>query len=146
MNKNRRGSIELSFGMIFSIILIIVFISVAFYAITKFLDFQNIIKIEKFGDDLQKDIDDLWKSDQGSYEKEYSLPLKIQSVCFISSKEGFENMIFVSKSIIEEKLINHIDIQATTVGSSDRACFENKNGKVSMILKKDFGENFVTIK
>lgn len=144
MNKRKHGSIELSFGTIFSIILIIAFISVAFYAIIKFLDFQNAIKIAKFGDDLQKYIDDLRKSDHGSYNKEYSLPLKIQSVCFINDEEGFENMIFVSKEIIEGKFINYIDIQAT-VGSSDRACFENKNGKVNMTLKKDLGENFVTI-
>ena len=54
----------------------------------------------------------------------------------------FENMIFISEEIIEGKLINHLDIQA---GSNEETCFENINGKISMTLKKDFGENLVTI-
>lgn len=144
MNKKRgsKGALELSFGMIFSIILIIAFIAAAFYAITKFLEFQDTIKIEKFGTDLQADIDNLWKSAQGSYPREYNLPSKIQAVCF--SNDEFENMQFISERIIKGKMISHIDI-VSTLGGKNSACFNNINGKVSMTLKKDYGENLVTI-
>ncbi len=140
--RGKRGALELSFGMIFSIILIIFFIAAAIYAITKFLDFQNTIKIEKFGSDLQADVDNLWKSTQGSYAREYNLPSKIQAVCF--TDDEFENMQFVSTNIIRGKMIAHLDITAT-LGGRDSLCFDNIQGKVSMTLKKDYGENLVTI-
>ena len=78
----KRGQLNLSFGMIFSIILIIIFIIFAFYAIQKFLSWQNSAQIGKFKNDLQSDIDRIWQSSKGSQEKEYFLPTKIKYVCF----------------------------------------------------------------
>ena len=49
MKKN--GQATISFGMVFSIIMIIIFISFAFYAIQKFLDLQNSAQVGKFGSD-----------------------------------------------------------------------------------------------
>lgn len=138
----KRGALELSFGMIFSIILIIVFIAAAIYSIIKFLDFQDTLKIEKFANDLQADVDNLWKSTQGSSPREYSLPTKIISVCF--SSDEFENLQFVSERIIKGKMISHIDIPKTLKGRTS-SCFDNLNGKVSMTLKKGYGENLITI-
>jgi hypothetical protein len=145
LTKNRKGQMNLSFGMIFSIILIIAFIVFSFYAIRKFLEFQDTITIEKFGDNLQADIDSMWRSSGGSQEVEYNLPGKITAVCF---KEGTEynpeNLYFESERIFVGKKINHIDIIATLNGKNS-ICFENTNGKVSMILKKDFSDVLVTI-
>ena len=44
----KRGQMQMSFGMIFSIILIIVFISFAFYVIKKVLDAQRKAEIGLF--------------------------------------------------------------------------------------------------
>jgi len=140
--KKSRGEFNLSFGMIFSIILIIAFIVFSFYAIKKFLDFQDTINIEKFKDDLQADIDNLWKSSEGSQEVEYKLPGKINAVCF--REDEYENMYFESETIIPGKKINHLDILATLEGE-DYACFGNINGKVKMTLMKDFSDVLVTI-
>ncbi len=142
LTKNRKGELNLSFGMIFSIILIIAFIVFAFYAIKKFLDFQDTINIEKFKDDLQADIDNLWRSSDGSQEVEYNLPRKITAVCF--ENDDYENLYFESERIWAGKKINHIDIIATLDGE-DSACFENINGKVKMTIKKDFSDVLVTI-
>ena len=143
MQKEKiRGELNLSFGMIFSIILIIAFIVFSFYAIKKFLDFQDTINIEKFKDDLQSDIDNLLRSSDGSQEVKYNLPEKIDAVCF--KEDDYENLYFESERIFVGKKINHLDIIATLDGE-DSACFDNINGKVKMILKKDFGDVLVTI-
>ena len=50
---------KLSFGMIFSIILIIAFLALAFYGIKTMLDTQNEIKLKQFYDNLEADIEDM---------------------------------------------------------------------------------------
>jgi len=139
--KSKAG-IDFQFGSIFSTILIITFIVFGFYAITKFLDLQKTIQIESFMRDLQGDVDDMWKSTQGSRAVEYSLPNTIVSVCF--KEDEFENMQFTSEKIIRGTNIEHIDIEKT-IGSSDSLCAPNFEGKVKMILVKNFGEVLVTI-
>jgi hypothetical protein len=139
--KKKRGQMRLSFGMIFSIILIIAFIAFAFFAIRKFLGIQDAIQIGQFTDNLQADIDKLWRGSQGSQEVEYFLPLKIKSVCFVD--KGYENLVFQSKTFIEGKQIEHIDIEKIT--SKGDFCVENIKGKVKMTIQKDYGEVLVTI-
>ncbi|MDO8528497.1 MAG: hypothetical protein Q7S06_01235 [Nanoarchaeota archaeon] len=142
--RERKGELNLSFGMIFSIILIIAFLVFAFYAIRKFLEFQDTINIEKFKAGLQTNIDDLWRSsgNEEGYGVSYNLPKKITGVCF--KDDEFENLYFQSERIITGKKIEHLDIIATLNGK-DSVCFENTNGKVNMTLNKDFSDVLVTI-
>ena len=161
----KRGQMKLSFGMIFSIILIIIFISFAFFAIQKFLDIQNSVQVGKFGNDFQSNIDKIWKGSQGSEKKEYSLPKKINYVCLIdySSDEKGPNMNFYreleqayyenenlffypigSAQGLNAKEIKHIDLEKITENENP-FCIENIDGKVNLIIKKDFGETLVTI-
>lgn len=156
---------KLSFGMIFSIILIIIFISFAFYAINKFLDIQSSIQVGKFSNDFQNNIDKIWRGSQGSEEKEYFLPKKIIYVCFVdysSGKKGEkqdlyreieqlyygnENMFFYpigSAQGLNAREIKNIDLENITKNKNP-FCIENINGKVNFIIKKDFGEVLVTI-
>ena len=144
--KRDKGQMELSFGMIFSIILIIVFIAFAFYAIYKFLGIQDSAKIGLFKNDLQSDVDKMWRSSQGSQEVEYSLPLKVKEICFVNEDE---NLILNSGSeefikIIERYNITHINVVEMTDENSE-LCIENIKGQVKMIIKKNYGENFVLI-
>lgn len=160
----KRAQMQLSFGMIFSIILIIVFISFAFFAISKFLGMQRSIVVASFIDDLQKDVDRMWQSAQGSQEKNYILPKKIQYVCFIDFKSRAnnknyiydelgqvysesENMFFYpvgSAEGLDSKEIKHIDINKIT-GMENPFCIENIGGKVKIIIKKGFEDNLVKI-
>lgn len=141
--KSKRSQMHLSFGMIFSIILIIIFIAFAFYAITKFLSFQETIKIEQFFNDIQGDIDKIWKGSQASQEKEYFLPKKIEAVCF--TDDEYENLYFRSEKFVGGKKIEHIDINEI-IKNENPFCINNEKGKVKMRLVKNFGESFVTIK
>ncbi|GAH39661.1 unnamed protein product, partial [marine sediment metagenome] len=84
----KRGQLKLSFGMIFSIILIIIFIAFAFFAVKKFLNIGTSAQIGKFKNDLQSDIDRIWRGSQGSEEQEYFLPSKVKYVCFVNYSVG----------------------------------------------------------
>jgi hypothetical protein len=140
---NRSGQLNISFGMIFSIILIIIFLAFGFYAIKKFLDLQSSVQIEKFLSDFQSDVDKMWKSVQGSQVVKYTLPTKITSVCF--QEDEFENLKFVSKNVIPGKTINNIDIEKS-IGNNQSLCIPNVKGKVIFTITKDYGEILVTIK
>lgn len=162
--NNKRGQMQLPFGMIFSIILIVVFLGFAFYAIKTFLAFQDSAKAGKFFDDLQSDIDRIWKSSRSSEQQEYVIQSGAGFVCFIDFSSdakggnsifypelgradyGGENLVFypVKFNGFESKEINHINIEQTT-DKENPLCIKTKNGKVSLFLKKDFGEALVTI-
>ena len=111
------------------------------------MELQDFIKIEQFVDDLQADIDRMWKSSEGSYEAEYSLPLKINAVCFkMPENDEYENLYFDSERIIPEKKIEHFDIENTLdIARENSVCFKNVKGKIKMILEKDYDDILVTI-
>ena len=138
----KRGQTQLSFGTIFSIILIIVFIGFAIFAVRKFLGVQEFAQVEKFKDDLQTDIDKMWRSTQGSQKLDYSLPRKISEVCLINDE--FENIYFVPNDF-QGGLLNNIDFSKTIPANSPRLCMQNTKGKVTMTIKKNYGENLVII-
>ena len=156
---------KLSFGMIFSIILIIIFIAFAFYAISKFLDIGNTAQVARFTNSLQTDIDKVWRGSQASQEQEYFLPSKIEFICFIdynSNKRGTKDLIYNeleqtyyesenlffyplgSAQGLNAKEVKHIDIEKTTE-EDNPLCIEKIKGKVKMRLEKDFGEALVSI-
>ena len=162
--KNKEGQMKLSFGMIFSIILIIIFIAFAFYAIQKFLGIQRSIQVGQFKDKLESDIDKMWKG-QGSKEVEYILPKKIKYVCFVdynSNKKGekedlysklkqvydeYENLIFYpvgSAEGLDAFEVDHINLEKI-IEHENPFCVENVNGRVKMTIKKDYGEALVVI-
>lgn len=161
----KMGQINLSFGMIFSIILIIIFISFAFYAIMKFLDIQNSAQIGKFISDLQGDIDKMWKGSEGSQNYEYFIPSKIEYVCFtdyLSQKRGSKGNIFEEMDqafYAEENLffypigsaqgqdsakIKNINLESIT-SVENPYCIPNSKGKLKLTIQKNFGEPLAMI-
>ena len=143
MKKGVRGQMKLSFGMIFSVILIIIFLAFAFYAIYKFLEVKDNMLIGKFGNELQQDVDRIWKGEQGSEDFEYILPKKIDAVCFVDDE--FHNLIFKSEDYIEGKKIEHIDIEKI-LNNKEKFCADNIDGKVLIIIEMDFGEKLVSVR
>lgn len=135
---------KLSFGMIFSIILIIIFIAFAFYAIHKFLELQRTIEIEDFSNKLQQDVDKMWKSPKGSSNESYSLPKRIVRICFTNEDESYNLELLSSEMVIKRTTIEHIDI-AEIISEEEPYCILNIDKKVELRLFKDFGEDLVTI-
>lgn len=72
----------MSFGMIFSIILIIAIIAVAFYAITYFLDLSECAEIGLTYQDLKSEVDKAWNSEVYGDVFSGGLPKGIDEVCF----------------------------------------------------------------
>lgn len=160
----KRGQMKLSFGMIFSIILIVLFLSFSFYGIRKFMDLGNSAQSAKLKDSIQSDVDKIWQGTQGSQSVEYFLSSKTTALCFVDFTQG---MVGSSQSVYDELErafygtknlflypadlgatgsfeIKHIDLNSITQGQNP-FCFEKENGKIKMVLKKDFGESLVTI-
>lgn len=155
---------QISFEMIISIILIIIFLAAAFYAITRFIGWQRLIQEGKFSEELQSDIDKIWKSSESSFTGKYSLPSKIKYVCFIDfaksakgakatvfselelESDADENMFFYPVGSSEGELgrkIEHINLKAVT-NLNNPYCIENKGG-VSVSMKIGYGENLVCL-
>jgi hypothetical protein len=145
MNKKikKRGQMKLSFGMIFSIFLMILFLIFAFYGIKKFIVLQKDVQISSFAENLQTDIENMWKSPSGSQEETYVLPKKIGAVCFADSES--QNLLFrpISEKI-PRKTIKYLNTEKITT-EEDPYCVSNIDGEVKLIISKDFGENLVTI-
>lgn len=161
----KRGQMNLSFGMIFSIILIVVFITFAFYAIGKFLDIQKAAKIGQFVENLESDVDKMWRSSQGSQEAEYSVPSSVEYVCFADfelpktgPKQEFysdlrmvhfsnENLLFYpvgSAGGVDSTKIDNIDL-AEIIKKENPYCIANTAGKIKLTIKKGIDEALVTI-
>lgn len=144
---------KISFGMIFSIILIIAFLAFGVYAIKYFLDIQDKASVGVFIQTLQSDIDKTWQAQQASKPATYSLPGKLDAVCFINAEE--ENLVFLPPRTADVNFVNisHIDIIKTVTGEgwevvngAKALCFEkDKKNKVTIVMQKDFGEKLVTI-
>lgn len=163
--KGRGGQINLSFGMIFSIILIIIFIAFAFYAITKFLNLQKSATVGQFVENFGNDVDQMWKSSSGSQAVTYSLPSSISYVCFTDfsrPKSGVwgdfydslkkahydsENTFFYpigSSEGVDSVEIKNIDLSSITQ-KENPSCVQVVNGKVTFTISKDLSSARVMV-
>ena len=145
---NKKGALELSFGMIFSIILIAVFIAFAFFGIKSFLAVSEQVKYVGFVEDLQTDINNIYQSAQASNLVSYLLPSKITQICFENS--GKRNLIFNTKDPdnhdFDVATINNLDLISMFPDElSPPICLPVKDGNVSMRLSKGYGSNLVII-
>jgi len=153
--NNKKGYMEISFGMIFTIILIIAFIAFAFYAIQKFIFFQKDSQYRIFIEDFQNDVDKMWKSTSSSQEVSYRLPSSIKQVCITRkcSELGFEyncyspndNLVFNStKNNFESTTINNLNIEEI-LGNKKIYCFDVVDNQISMTLTKEYNSDNVLI-
>ncbi|MFH1500642.1 MAG: hypothetical protein ABIE22_01725 [archaeon] len=165
---NKKGMMEMPFGMIFSIFLIVVFVVVAFIAISHFLDLKRCTEVSSFYADLEKDVNTVWKSSTSNQEFSRYLPGGIDYVCFIDF-ENSEYSLVDGINIYDEygryaesegsiflypdnKACNmpyfnlkHINISQTT-SRLNPYCIEVEEGRVTFKLEKSFYESLVTIK
>ncbi len=79
---NKRGQIDLSFGMIFSIIIIIAIIGVSIYVITNFVRLGKCSNIGLFYNELKNEVDKAWSSTTYRDIFNGKLPNGIEFVCF----------------------------------------------------------------
>jgi len=150
---NKRGQMHLSFGMIFSIILIIAFVAFASYGIVKLLAFQQSAKYHQFIDELSSDTDKIWKSTQGSQEFAYTLPSSLKGICFVKKcdaskyycRTNSDNLVFLnSKNKFESYFLEHLDISGS-LGSKSELCFNSSGTSIKLKLFKNYNEALVKV-
>ncbi len=156
----RRAQMQLSFTMIFSIILIIMTIAVAFYAISQFLKTSDCLKIRLYYEDLERESDRVWRSASANLELRLPLPNSVQSVCFgnvalldarqypVESKAlsgtaaPDKNAYIYPRAVCESSLasrgISHISVPSPF-------CASVADGKITVHLKKTSSEGLVTL-
>lgn len=78
----KRGDFNISFGIIFSIIVIIAIIAIAFYVITKFVGLSKCTEIGLFYDNLKDHVEKAWQSTISEDTLKATLPSKIEFICF----------------------------------------------------------------
>ncbi len=163
----RKGSIEISFGMIFSVIIIIALIGVAVYGITIFLQVGKSAEIGLFYEDFQNSVDEIWSSATTNKAVEFSVPSSIKFVCFGSIannidagryssqfqelrqfSSGFQqqntNTFLYPPEKAGDLAFKKIDkIDTSSLGSFD--CFEARNRKVNIRLSKGEFESLVKV-
>lgn len=166
----KRGAISLSFGMIFSVIMIIGIIAVGFYAINFFLNMQNCSNIGLFKDEFQGKINKARASEIASERISLRIPNQIKLVCFgnlenpgslsgrteqahselkmfisVSQRENSNMFLYPASQACKMGYseVNHLDI--TELGNGQFSCIENEDGEVTFKLKKESGDAFVKI-
>lgn len=90
MKSEKRGQLEMSFGMIFSIIIIIATIGVAFYVISHFVKVNNCAQIGIFYQDLQERVDKAWQEDRTQGTFTGKLPGSVEQVCFGNFTQSYD--------------------------------------------------------
>lgn len=82
MEKRGQGVFGLSYGVIFSIIVIIAVIALAFYAINYFLGLNKCTEVGFYFQDLEKEIDRAWAASTHRSSFEIEVPSGITHACF----------------------------------------------------------------
>ncbi len=134
----------MSFGMIFTIILIIVFIVAAFFAIRYFLNFQKQVEINQFNQNVQEEITNMYKSQYGEKAINLRVPSKAEKICFRKILSKVEMTIHFSNLLPEIVSLEHVDIEKTFL-ESEEFCKEVADEKVKFALTKEYGEILVSI-
>jgi len=163
---NKKAEIfGMSFGMIFSIILMIFFIAVAFIGIKAFLNYQKNIQIGLFIQDFQNEVNDAWNSERTVLIFNSTLPSGIEYVCMINyanqsraannnelsiyskiKESGYsvsENLYFYAPTKdydLKSATIKHIDLS-----QKNPVCFRVINGKVSIKIQKKIDNPLVEV-
>ncbi len=166
---NKRGAIELSFGMIFSIIIMIAIIGVAIYAISAFLSIGKTSQLAIFHQKFQEKVEEIWSSSITNKVVDFNIPNSAEFVCFGNLDEESYNPNFENEyeelrkyaSGFEQKNTNRFiyppgkakDFAYKKIDKIDTSelvngfdCFEVNNGNVKIRFVKEEFDPFVRIK
>jgi hypothetical protein len=161
IKKRGQQMMGMPFGMIFSIILIVVFVVIAFIAVGSFLDIGKSAGVGLFYTELQDAVDNSWRGQSSETTFKINLPSEIKTICFsnLSSKingeqeyydqiknyDVYEANTFLippeNAQQMQWKLIKHLDIEKITVEENPYCVSTSQNLK----LKKGFYDKLVSI-
>jgi uncharacterized protein (UPF0333 family) len=162
--KSKRSQMEMSFGFIFSMILIVVFIVVAFIAIKAFLGVQCNVGTSNFLYNLQQEVDRIYAGagEDTTFKGTVSGNCKIDYICFFNPEIGQSgkftqiyddlngnvigghNLYFypIKQADIPSIKLNHINM---TSFDSNPHCVNIENGVINLNLQKNSDEVLVRV-
>jgi hypothetical protein len=160
-SKKGQQTMGLPFGMIFAIILMIVFVVIAFIAVKSFLDIGKSSGVGMFYRELQDAVDDARRGQSSEAGFDIDLPSGIESVCFANlsaevTNPGAEydaiknydvydaNTFLVPPEFSQNmqwKLINGINVTRIT-SVENPYCVDVDDG---LVIKKGFYDKLVWI-
>ena len=120
--KRGQEAIGMSFSMIFSIILIAVFIAAAFVGIRALLNWQKNVQVGLFIQGLQDEVDTAWAAPQSSTVYKGFLPTGIEEICIINWTSPVAN-----SNDAEKNIMNEIKTTATVISSQNFYIYPVKN-------------------
>jgi len=91
MNKKGQQTMGMPFGMIFAIFLIVVFVVIAFMAVSHFLDIGKSAGIGMFYEELQEAVNAAVRGQESSSVFDIDLPSGIERVCFANLSARISN-------------------------------------------------------
>lgn len=154
----KRGQLRISFGIIFSIFLIIVFLFFAFKVISSFMDVNECADIAKFYGDFQKSIDKAKNYQETTQPVKINLGSTVDKICFVDlnanqtgpyqkpdSYDVGDNFFIIYQEEGCEQFSNHIfkNLNVTKITETNNPnCFENGQ---ELTIKKAFSSRIVTI-
>jgi hypothetical protein len=140
---DKHGQMKISFGMIFSIILIITFLAFAFYAIRGFLGLQEDIGVKQFKDDLKTDINKVAGSVRSTGAKVYSVSDKFDELCITDSTSA--NIILRFTDGVEDWMhVKSLDA-VESIKPRKIMCTKAVDGKIKLNIVKAYDSDFATI-
>jgi hypothetical protein len=163
LNKKAEGAVGMSFGWIFSLILIVFFVFTAIYGIKAFLNMQSCTQVGNFYDSLQKNIDQAYGSSSSDFEMDVNIP-GVNMVCFANLSEEITGPLEAYDELekyevynantfllptqkacdMPYKTVKHLNITKTTL-SKNPLCFDISEGDKIRIVKGYYDKG-VTIK
>lgn len=156
----KRGQFNISFGMIFSIIIIIVIIGVAFYVIMSFLQTSKCAEIGLFYDDLREHIDKAWQATKYRDSFTGTLSSGVEMVCFGDSsqtpreyRKEFDELVregrrghnvFISPKK-EACDVSLVSMKLEHAKTDQFFCVDVNDNKLSIKIEKNVFDSLVTI-
>ncbi|MBT7128847.1 hypothetical protein HN903_03765 [archaeon] len=161
IDKRGQQAVGMSFGMIFAIFLIVVFLVIAGIAVRSFLDIGDSARVGMFYDDFQAAVDNAVQGQESDSDFDISLPSGIERVCFGNLNEritnpgddydAIEDFDFYDANVflvppqeasgMAWKLIERINVTKITA-TSNPYCVDVEDG---LKIQKGFYDRFVVI-
>ena len=164
-SKRSQQILGLSFGVIFSIILIIFFILITFIVIKSFLSTKSCAQLGIFKSKLENEVKNSWNSQYVSSKFKGVLPSKVKKVCFSDLSSQFKgvnrdigeefsvyegnnkNMFFYpieSACEIPAHNIPHINLDLLTINENPY-CINVENGIIEIQIEKKINDRLVSL-
>src|SRR3989344_8357256 len=100
--EEKRGQMDISFGMIFSIILIIAVLAIAFYVIRYFSALSSCTSVGLFYTALTKEVDQSWATTTSKSIFSGNVPGSVDYVCFGNLNQPYpQDDVDLRKNILD---------------------------------------------